>query len=189
MTDAAKEAGVCHSTPYAHRKRDAHFAKGWINAEAASPGPAHTKRKKRHNPEWKTDFLEALAETSNVSAAAFKAGTDPSTAYSLRRSDAEFAARWLDALLEGFQHLELEVLGFLRDPDPAHKMDVGSSLRLLAVHRETVAKERARRTQRSEESILNTLNERIERLKQQDERAKQTAMEDGADAQDSNEQD
>ncbi len=180
---------MCHSTPFAQRKRDEHFAKSWANAEAASPVPTHKRRKKRHNPDWKNDFLEALAETSNVSAAAFKAHTDPSTAYSLRRSDAEFAAQWLDALLEGFQHLELEVLGYLRDPEPAHKMDVGSALRLLAVHRETVAKERARRTERSEESILNTLNEKIERLKQQDERARRKPSADGADAQDSNEQD
>lgn len=37
----------------------------------------------------------------------------------------------------------MEVLGYLRDPAPKHRMDVASALRLLAAHKDTIAGERA----------------------------------------------
>ena len=104
--------------------------------------------------EWPDRFLEALAETSNVTAAAWRARVVPGKAYALRREDPGFAARWLAALTEGYQHLEMEVLGYLRDPEPKHKMDVASALRLLAAHRETVARERAFREEEEDEQAV-----------------------------------
>ncbi|MDE1468572.1 hypothetical protein [Aurantiacibacter sp. D1-12] len=67
---------------------------------------------------WVGLFLDTLAETSNVTASAKMAGCNPSRAYKLRREDASFRERWNEALLEGYEHLELEVLGFLRNPQP-----------------------------------------------------------------------
>lgn len=43
----------------------------------------------------------------------------------------------------GYNKLEMEVLGYLGHPAPAHELEV--PLRLLAADKETVAKERAHR--------------------------------------------
>ncbi len=51
-----------------------------------------TKKKKR-SP-WRAAFLRALARLGNVRAAAEAAGVDASTAYSHRKGDERFAARW-----------------------------------------------------------------------------------------------
>jgi hypothetical protein len=63
---------------------------------------------------WRSDFLAKLAETSNVRCAAEFAGVNPTTVYDLRRRDASFAQRWLDALCEGYDNLEMEMLYHLR---------------------------------------------------------------------------
>ena len=73
---------------------------------------------------WRGHFLAALAETSNVTASAARARVSPSRAYKLRRDDAEFSAQWRQALHEGYDHLEMDVLAYLRSADPARKMDV-----------------------------------------------------------------
>jgi hypothetical protein len=55
-------------------------------------------------------FLAALAESSNVSASAKKAGTRAARAYAERRKDSVFAAAWHKALCEGYARLEAELL-------------------------------------------------------------------------------
>ncbi|MGB3806704.1 MAG: hypothetical protein WA936_05860 [Erythrobacter sp.] len=66
---------------------------------------------------WRGLFLDYLAESSNVTKSAERAGVNPSRAYKLRREDPEFARAWLFALWEGYSHLEMEVLRRLRDGD------------------------------------------------------------------------
>ena len=54
-------------------------------------------------------FLEALAESSNVAASARVAGISANAMYRERRRNPGFAARWHEALCEGFARLEAEL--------------------------------------------------------------------------------
>lgn len=53
-------------------------------------------------------FLDALAETGNVSAAARTAGVSRSHAYTLKAADPDFAAEWTDSLEAAVDALEAE---------------------------------------------------------------------------------
>jgi hypothetical protein len=55
-------------------------------------------------------FLEELAITSNVQHACRVAGIDHSSTYKFRARDPEFAQRWADAIDQGYDHLEAELL-------------------------------------------------------------------------------
>ncbi|MEL6875768.1 MAG: hypothetical protein AAGM33_09855 [Pseudomonadota bacterium] len=102
-------------------------------------------------------FLSELAATSSVSAAADKAGLAKSTVYFWREKDADFADAWREALTSGYDLLETELLerarhGVLK-PVYHNGRQVGTirhyndpmALRLLSLHRETAALERAAR--------------------------------------------
>lgn len=112
---------------------------------------------------WRDLFLDILAETSNVSEAARIAKINPRRAYKIRREEPEFANKWRDALLEGYEHLEMETLHRLRkgtkSGDP--KFDITNALRLLMMHRETVARERARRSFSSEAEVRAGIEAKI----------------------------
>lgn len=131
-----------------------------------SPEPA-TDSKPRAKPQWRHAFLDALAETSNVSEAARRADIPASRAYKARREESAFAEAWHDALLEGYAHLELETLHRLRSGTGRedNKFDIANALRLLMLHRETVARERASRSREDEDSVLASLNARIEAMR------------------------
>ncbi len=117
------------------------------------------------NGHWRTLFLAVLAETSNVSAAARAAGVNPSRAYRVRREEAAFRLSWYAALLEGYDHLEMETLHRLRMGVEAGKedrrYDIANSLRLLMLHRDTVVRERALRGNEDEEAVLAAINKRL----------------------------
>lgn len=115
---------------------------------------------------WRTHFLQALAETSNVTQSAAAAGVAPSRAYKVRREDPDFKAQWVEALCEGYDHLELEALGHLRAADPARKFDVASAIRLLTMHREAVAAERARAENRDPQSVLDSIDAMIDQMRE-----------------------
>lgn len=115
---------------------------------------------------WRTYFLQALAETSNVTQSAATAGIAPSRAYKVRREDQDFAAQWAEALREGYDHLEMEVLGHLRAADPTKKFDVASAIRLLTTHRESVAAERARTGDRDPQSVLDSIDAMIDLMRE-----------------------
>lgn len=94
-----------------------------------------------------TQFLEALAESSNVAASARAAGVTGNAMYRERRRNAGFAARWHEALCEGFARLEAELLsealvapsGNVKEAtlkSRAQKYRLG--LALLAAHRAAV---------------------------------------------------
>lgn len=128
-----------------------------VEPKRASSGAARGKRRTKINAEltsgesksnrhWRTEFLAALADTSNVTAASAAAGVHPSRPYKVRRLEPDFAQAWRDALLEGYENLEMEVLHRLRFGEPkdgAVKFDNTAALRLLGLHRDTVARERA----------------------------------------------
>ncbi len=106
------------------------------NARSVRPGAAQM-----------TQFLESLAESSNVAASARAAGVTSNAMYRERRRNEGFAARWHEALCEGFARLEAELLaealvapsGNVKDAtlkSRAQKYRLG--LALLAAHRAAV---------------------------------------------------
>jgi hypothetical protein len=115
---------------------------------------------------WRVYFLAALAETSNVTAACAASGASPSRAYKVRREDPAFAAAWRNALYEGYENLELEVLHRLRTGESDRKYDNASAIRLLAAHRETIARERARRDNRDEQAVLDSIDAMIDEMRE-----------------------
>jgi len=164
---AAKAAGISPGSAYAQRKTNRRFAEAWdlaltiekTTASIASASPLKTWG-------WRTSFLEALAETSNVSASAVRANIPVRTVYKLRRTDPDFASKWLAALHEGYDNLEMEVVGYLRDPAPTRKMDVTAALRLLSAHRETVERQRALTAEEDEQATVEALDAFFEGLRQ-----------------------
>lgn len=131
---------------------------------------------------WRGLFLDTLAETSNVSAAARAAGASTSRAYKTRKQDKHFRQQWNEALLEGYEHLEMETLERLRfGIEPGErKFDIANALRLLAMHRETVAHERAKNTLEDEASVLESLNAKIDAMRQREAEVKAMLAEDAA---------
>lgn len=126
-------------------------------------------------PKWSKAFLSELAATSNVTAAARKAGISTSTAYDTRRGNAEFSRRWHEALCEGYDHLELELLHRLRTGEVkpasgarrgARAFDNATAFRLLAIHRETVARQRAVQSNQNAAEIIFSINAKLEAMRQ-----------------------
>ena len=124
---------------------------------------------------WSKDFLAELAATSNVSAAARRAGITTTLAYDQRRCDPEFNRAWQSALCEGYDHLEMELLRRLRDGEikPAagakkgiRTFDNATALRLLAAHRESAARQRAIRSNEDSEAIIQSINAKLETMRQ-----------------------
>lgn len=130
---------------------------------------------------WRRAFLEALAETSNVTAAAQAAGIPSSRAYRTRRQDPAFARAWHAAVLEGYEYLEMETLHRLRmgtgKDDP--KFDIANALRILALHKDSVAQARAGREVRDEEAILASIDAKLEKMRAREENVTRMLTNDG----------
>jgi hypothetical protein len=140
-------------------------------AKKSAPEPA-PKSGAKHN--WVKPFLAALADTSNVAAAARKADIDPSTAYHRRRTNPAFNREWQIALCEGYDNLEMELLHRLRTGElkPAaggkravRSFDNATAFRLLAVHRESAVRERAMRDSVSAADIRESIDRKVEELR------------------------
>lgn len=97
---------------------------------------------------WWTDeaeriFLDHLAASCNVSAAAAASGFSAVTAYNHRRNDPGFAARWQAALDQGYARLEMELVrtanDYLEGLDiselPIRGMTVRDAVTILGMHR------------------------------------------------------
>lgn len=123
--------------------------------EGDKPGTGH----------WRVYFLEHLIETSNITASAAYAKTVPSRAYRTRKQDPLFAAAWDAALDEGYRNLEMDLLAYLRDPNPERKMDVASAIRLLTLHRQARAQNLAREEDCSETEALEALDAMLEQMR------------------------
>lgn len=166
VSKSAAAANISPSTAYGRRRNNGRFAKEWDKAFKAGGRPARSAGFTR-TIQWKKSFLEGLAETSNVSASAERVNMPLSTVYRLKREDPGFAAKWLAALCEGYDNLEMELLGYLRDPQPKQKMDVAAALRLLAAHRETVERQRLLDgDEEDDQAVLESLDRFLEDMHQ-----------------------
>lgn len=129
------------------------------------------------NRHWRGLFLDLLAETSNVSESARRAGINPSRAYKVRREEPEFARQWLAALWEGYSHLEMEVLRRLREgdncADDKGKYDFANAIRLLSAHRETASQAQAEQRNVSAAEIRASIDRKVETIRAQLQRDKQ----------------
>ena len=175
---STRMAGISQTTAYGARKTHPDFDAAWQAAIAGkeygrprfrlrAPLPSPAAPVPDTPPRgWRKRFVEALAETSNVVEAAARAQVAPQSAYRRRRTDPEFAAQWLAALHEGYDHLEMELVGYLRDPAPTRKMDVAGALRLLAAHRETVERRRAFDDEEDEQAIRESIDAFLEGMRQ-----------------------
>lgn len=135
----------------------------------SSPGSAV---RGRNTPAWREPFLTALAESSNISAAARKAKVPTSTIYKLRREDADFRGAWFDALCEGYDNLEMSLLHRLRIGElegtktkARRKFDNATAFRLLSAHREAVSQQRAIREDENEDAILASINTKLDAMR------------------------
>ncbi len=119
---------------------------------------------------WRQTFLAALAESSNVTAAAACADISPSWVYKTRREDPGFARAWLSALCEGYDNLEMELLYRLRNGESKDtadkKFDNATALRSLIAHRNSVAQERALRDNRNEQEVLDSIDAMIDKMRE-----------------------
>ena len=125
---------------------------------------------------WKRAFLEALAETSNVARAARLADVPSSTVYDLRRRSRDFARQWQAALCEGYDNLEMELLGRLREGEirraagakiGVRTFDNATAYRLLMVHREARAKEHAGRANVTAAEVRASIERKLAALRAQ----------------------
>lgn len=113
------------------------------------------KHKRALTPAQIEAFLQALAGTCNVSLAARETGRSARCFYDLRRRDAGFRAAWAEALREGYERLEMEMLERARFGTRKHVFRQGRktatirvineavALRLLHLHRKTIERLRA----------------------------------------------
>ena len=124
---------------------------------------------------WSKAFLSELAATSNVSASARKAGITTTTAYDARRNLPEFNRQWQQALCEGYDHLEMELLHRLRSGEVkpatgakrgARAFDNGTAYRQLAAHRDSAARQRAIRDNQDADAIIISINTKLEGMRQ-----------------------
>jgi len=138
-------------------------------AEAASALPAKPLRV------WRKPFLAELAATSNVAASARKGGISTARAYEARRADAVFYREWQEALCEGYDHLEMSLLQRLREGEikpasgakrGARVFDNGTAFRLLLAHKESAARQRAIVQNRNSEAIIDSINAKIEKMRE-----------------------
>ena len=138
--------------------------------------PAQPTKTKKSNRPWRPVFLAVLAETSNVTAAAAAADIPASRAYKDKRDDSEFAAKWREALCEGYDLLEIEVLHRLRfgEPKDGAKFDNATALRLLSQHRETVARERAIRDNADVDAVRQSIHAKLLEIREEVQRQRQS---------------
>jgi hypothetical protein len=99
---------------------------------------------RRWTDEAEEIFLDALAATCNVTAAAERTGFSKEAIYRRRRSDPAFAARWAEALAQGVARLDMLLVrtaedyleGRAPDPDsPFASMTVRDAIAILKLHK------------------------------------------------------
>lgn len=135
---------------------------------------ARTPARKPLFTSWSKEFIDHLAATSNVSAAAKKAGIHTSTAYEAKRTKPEFNRQWRLALCEGYDLLEMEMLERLRAGElqgskakrAVRTHDNAIAFRLLVAHRAEATRQRASRDNEDSEAIILSINAKIEEMHQ-----------------------
>ncbi len=171
---ACREAGVASSTPYHRRKTNDAFRAAWDaitvldGRKTGKTGPQAPRGMAKIDR-----FIEELAQSSNVAAAAAVSGLSTGQVYTLRRTDPDFAARWYAALAEGYDNLEMDLLARLRDgrleeidaDGKPRKFDFATALRCLNAHRDNVSREKGRRTLAEETATIESINAKIDSLR------------------------
>lgn len=83
-------------------------------SRVAGAAAVTVQRRRPHRNAWtirrRTEFLEVLQASCNVTEAARSIGMTPHRAYELRRRDPGFAAQWAEALEQGYAELEMLLL-------------------------------------------------------------------------------
>lgn len=140
----------------------------------AGDGANDARRKHGAPKNWRDVFICELAETSSVEAAAKEAGIRLGWAQKIRREDAGFAQRWHEALCEGYDSLEMDLLYRLRsgrleetDPDGTkRKFDIATGFRILTAHREQQqSKSNVQEDPQNETAIIASINKKIEAMR------------------------
>ncbi len=118
---------------------------------------------------WRKRFLETLATTSNVNAAAQAAKVSLARAYETRRSEPDFATAWQAAITDGYLNLELEVIRRLREGDlktvNGDKFDFANAIRLLAAHRDGAGRGQSHVRDVSADEVRASIDRRIEEIR------------------------
>ncbi len=120
--DAARAAGFCRSSFYRLRDRDPGFAALWADAIAHSSGPRYVSpgkgrqlqlrrnRNVRFTEKRREIFLDHFAGTCNLTEAAEAAGVSEAPVFAHRAKNPDFAARFQQALEQGYARLEADIL-------------------------------------------------------------------------------
>lgn len=122
-----------------------------IDADRRSAGVATAtgRRWVRWTRRMKDAFLDELAATCNVQGSAAAIGVSATSVYALRRRDDAFADGWQAALAQGYEMLEIQLVGhalagggaMLTNGDPARPaIDVELALKLMSDHRGQAAR-------------------------------------------------
>jgi hypothetical protein len=123
---------------------------------------------------WSKVFLAELATSSNVTASAKKAGVPIPTVYETRRRNPEFYRAWQQALCEGYDHLEMELLLRLRTGEikraAGAKVGVRTfenavALRQLAAHKDSVARQRAIQDNQNAAEVVASINSKLDLMR------------------------
>jgi len=139
----------------------------------AGTGAADARRKHGAPKNWRDVFIATLGETSSVEASAGAAGIRTAWAYKTRREDADFARRWFEALCEGYDNLEMDLLYRLRsgrieevDEDGSkRKFDLATAFRILTAHRERATGEAGSAQGEDEQAVLDSINAKIDAMR------------------------
>lgn len=119
-----------------------------VSLTATQPLARKGGKRVRWTARMKAEFLDTLAATANVVAAANAIGVNPVSVYALRRRDPAFLAEWALALEQGYQMIETLLVGHvlasgdavspIARPDARAPIDFDAALRLLSQHRAAV---------------------------------------------------
>ncbi len=154
----------------------------------AGNGAQAARRKHGAPKNWRDVFIAALGETSSVEVASQRAGVRAEWAYKTRREDPDFGRRWFEALCEGYDNLELDLLYRLRsgrleevDEDGTkRKFDLATGFRVLAAHRGRVAGEGANPLESDDEqAVLDSINAKIDAMRAREREVAGLLAEDG----------
>ena len=118
--------------------------KGTILRASGRHGPQLTETTGRFwTDEAEAIFLDNLAATCNVTLASRACGFSGTTVWRRRRRDAGFAARWLEALAEGYVRLETAIVqraadrfdGTAPDDEAQPVVSTAEAINLLRLHK------------------------------------------------------
>lgn len=156
--------------------------RGAKSKELTIVGGSKPQKRKQSKRDWtkatEEEFLTALGETCNVTAAADAAGVSTSGAYKRRKKVAAFRAGWAEAIAAAYQRLELVMLDralngtekivVRKDGSEERMRDYPNqiALHLLKMHRETAIEAAAEPEPADVEEIRERLLKKLQRMKQ-----------------------